>query len=116
MTVRRAWTMRLKPGAAAQYQAAHDALWPEMRALMARNGVRSFSIYRHDLTLFAYQERDAAAPTDAEPDPIIRRWWTALAPLIDCHPDHSPVREALDEVFHFEAGPPLEDSASEAPR
>ena len=114
--MRLAWTMRLKPGGAEQYQAAHDALWPEMRALMARSGVQSFSIYRQGLTLFAYQERDAAAPRSAEPDPVIKRWWAALEPLMECHPDHSPVREELEEVFHFKSRSKRENPASKAPR
>ena len=57
--MRVAWVMKLKPGNEAIYKKKHDEIWPEMLALMQRDGIRNYSIYRHGLTLFAYLERDA---------------------------------------------------------
>lgn len=105
LTLRRAWTMRLKPGAAEQYRAMHDAIWPEMLERMRAGGVRSFSIYRDGLTLFAYQEVEAGDRPGLEPDATIRRWWRSLEPLMECQPNGQPFRQELDEVFHFSAEP-----------
>ena len=57
--MRVAWVMKLKPGNEAIYKQKHDEIWPEMLALMKRDGIRNYSIYRYGLTLFAYLERDA---------------------------------------------------------
>lgn len=44
-------TLPLKPGCEAGYKAAHDAIWPEMAALMQQSDVMRFDIFRQDLTL-----------------------------------------------------------------
>ena len=103
--MRRAWTMKLKPGAAEQYRALHDAIWPDMLERMRTGRVRSFSIYRHGLTLFAYQEVADGELAGLKPDDTMRRWWRSLEPLMECQPDGQPLRQYLDEVFHFSAGP-----------
>ena len=101
MSIRRAWVMRLQPGNEALYKQRHDEIWPEMLALMRQGGVRTFSIYRHGLVLFAYQEVDAD-PQDVTPDPIVWTWWESMAPLMDTNADFSPVQEPVEEMFHFE--------------
>ena len=99
--MRRAWIMTLKPGCEDRYKAMHDAIWPEMREALSQNGVTSFSIFRHGLTLFAFQEREGEPL--AEPLPVMWRWWKAMEPLMECHPDSRPVQTHLLEVFRFEA-------------
>ena len=100
MTHRLAWVMRLKPGNEAIYKQKHDEIWPEMLALMKRDGVRNFSIYRHGLTLFAYQERDTPADPNGTIDPIVWKWWEMMAPYMETNPDFSPVQEPVEEMFH----------------
>ncbi|RUS65032.1 L-rhamnose mutarotase [Pseudorhodobacter sp. E13] len=100
--IRRAWAMQLKPGCEAAYKAAHDAIWPEMLALMQQSGVMRFDIFRHGLTLFAVQDR-IGAPPDAPPDPVMRRWWAHMAPLMETHPDNRPIQTELDLMFRFDA-------------
>ena len=75
LRMRVAWVMRLKPGNEAAYKPRHDAIWPEMLALMQRDGIRNFSIYRYGLLLFAYLERDTPPPEGPPTDPVIWRWW-----------------------------------------
>ena len=75
-----AWVMKLKPGNEAIYKQKHDEIWPEMLALMARDGIRNYSIYRHGLTLFAYLERDTPPDPAAPIEPIVWRWWEMMAP------------------------------------
>lgn len=98
---RRAWMMTLKPGCAAAYKARHDAIWPEVLALMRASGVTRFTIHRHGDTLFAVQDRTGPAPAD--PDPIMWRWWAEMAPLMDTHPDTRPVQTDLEPMFDFNA-------------
>lgn len=67
--MRVAWVMKLKPGCETIYRQKHDQIWPELLALMKRDGVRNYSIYRYGLTLFAYLERDAPTLADGRPIP-----------------------------------------------
>lgn len=98
--MRQAWVMKLKPGNEAAYKQRHDDIWPEMLALMKRDGIRNYSIYRYGLTLFAYLERDTP-PAQGQPvDPIVWKWWESMAPLMETNADFSPVMEPVEEVFH----------------
>ena len=98
--MRAAWVMKLKPGNEAIYKQKHDEIWPEMLALMQRNGTRNFSIYRYGLLLFAYQERDDGTPANAPIDPIVWKWWEMMAPYMETNADFSPWQESLPEMFH----------------
>jgi L-rhamnose mutarotase len=93
--------MKLKAGNEALYKHRHDEIWSEMTELMLRKGTRNFSIYRHGLTLFAYQESDPASAEPDEIDPIVWKWWKEMAPLMETNPDNSPVSELLEEMFFF---------------
>ena len=100
--VRIAWMMKLKPGNEAIYKQKHDEIWPEMLEAMRRDGVRSFSIYRTGLDLFAYMERDTAPHPDERPSDLNWRWWEMMAPYMETHPDFSPVQYPLEEMFNFD--------------
>lgn len=99
--MRRAWTMRLKPNGAAQYKKFHDEIWPEMLENMRRQGVRNYSIFWFGDTLFAYQELNGK-PSNQPPDELVLRWWKALEPYMETDETGRPVRQELEEVFHFD--------------
>jgi len=101
---RHAFKMKLKPGCAAEYQRRHDALWPALATALRAAGVFDYSIFLDEetLTLFAVQKLAAGQTADRLPDlPIVRQWWDAMAPLMETHPDNSPVCTPLREVFHL---------------
>ena len=56
---RYAFKMFLNPGEAHEYRRRHDAIWPELKALLSETGVRNYSIFLDPDTdtLFAYLER-----------------------------------------------------------
>ncbi|GAB2557100.1 L-rhamnose mutarotase [Spirosoma areae] len=100
-----AFTMKLKPGVAAEYERRHDDIWPELSAALTEAGVRDYSIYldRATGTLFAVQKRVPGNTAEALPiQPIVQRWWAYMADLMDTNPDHSPVVVPLERVFHLE--------------
>jgi len=101
MSIRQAWVMTLKPGNEAIYKQKHDEIWPEMLANMRADGIRSFSIYRYGLKLFAYIERDAPPDPASKPNDVTWRWWTMMAPYMETNPDTSPVMEPVEEMFFF---------------
>lgn len=106
MTARRkiATRMTLKPGHLDEYRRRHDALWPELAALLRETGIEDYSIHHDPQTnaLFAVMWCRTPERLDALPDhPVMRRWWATMAPLMDTHPDGSPVSTPLETVFHL---------------
>jgi L-rhamnose mutarotase len=102
MMMRLAWVMKLKPGHEAIYKQKHDEIWPEMLDLMRRQGIRNFSIYRYDLQLFAYLERDRPAPEGEPHDAIVLRWWKMMEPYMEYNSDGTPWQAPVEEVFHVD--------------
>lgn len=99
-----AFRMFLHPGREAEYQARHDALWPELAQLLQDSGVHDYSIYldREHHTLFAVLRRDVDHTMDRLPDhPVMRRWWAHMADLMRTNADGSPVVEPLPCLFHL---------------
>jgi L-rhamnose mutarotase len=102
---RHAFKMKLKPGVVAEYKKRHDEIWPALAAELKAAGVSDYSIFLDEetLTLFAVQklgEKNSAA--ELPDSPIVRKWWDYMAPLMETHPDNSPVATPLWEVFHLD--------------
>lgn len=101
--IRAAFTMRLKAGHEAEYKRRHDEIWPELSAALSDAGVSDYSIFldEESLTLFAVQKLSDNNTAESLPDlPIVRKWWDSMAPLMEVHPDNSPVCKPLKQVFH----------------
>jgi L-rhamnose mutarotase len=102
---RNAFKMKLKPGVAVEYKKRHDEIWPELSQEIRAAGVSDYSIFLDEetLTLFAVQKLSDGNTAAALPNsPIVRKWWNAMAPLMDVNPDNSPVVKPLKEVFHLD--------------
>ena len=99
-----AFTMRLHPGQAEEYQRRHDAIWPELVALLKAAGISDYSIFLDEAsgTLFAVLRRTEDHTMDALPaQAVMRRWWEHMADLMATHPDHAPLTTPLRRVFHL---------------
>src|SRR5579872_5120626 len=102
---RNAFVMKLKPGCEAEYQKRHDEIWPELQTALRQAGVSDYSIYldRETLLLFAFQKLAEGHTSDALPDnPVVKRWWASMAPLMETNSDLSPYSRGLKEVFHLD--------------
>jgi len=100
-----AFRMFLNPGQAAEYRRRHDALWPELAALLRDSGIGDYSIFLDEQhhVLFAVLRRRADHAMDRLPDhPVMRRWWAHMADLMRTNADGSPVVEALPCLFHLD--------------
>ncbi|NDY93994.1 L-rhamnose mutarotase [Ideonella livida] len=99
-----AFRMFLNPGQAEEYRRRHDAIWPELVALLKATGFEDYSIYldaEHHV-LFAVVRRPPGAALTALPQhPVMRRWWAHMADLMRTHPDGEPVAEPLPCLFHL---------------
>jgi L-rhamnose mutarotase len=99
-----AFRMQLKPGCLAEYRRRHDAIWPELVALLKAAGIRDYSIHHDPGTdaLFATLWREDGHAMDALPgQDVMRRWWAAMAPLMETNPDGSPASLPLPTLFHL---------------
>jgi L-rhamnose mutarotase len=102
---RAAFSMKLKPGFEAEYKRRHDAIWPDLVKELEAAGVSDYSIYLEPstLTLFAFQKlKDHNASADLPMKPIVKKWWIAMADIMETNQDNSPVSVPLVEVFHMD--------------
>jgi L-rhamnose mutarotase len=102
---RRAFKMKLKTGAAAEYRKRHDKIWPALQQELRAAGISGYSIFLDEetLTLFAVQTlSDANSAADLRKHPVMKKWWDFMAPLMEVNPDNSPVEKNLREVFHLD--------------
>jgi L-rhamnose mutarotase len=99
-----AFRMKLKPGAAEEYRRRHDQLWPELAVLLREAGIYDYSIFLDEQTLylFAVLKLRAQHRRDELPGhPIMRRWWTHMADLMETDADQRPREWPLMPMFHF---------------
>ena len=104
-TERIAFRMQLSQGQRAAYKARHDAIWPELAALLRESGISDYSIFLHEPSgaLFAVLRRAADHAMDRLPEhEIMRRWWAHMADIMQTESDGAPVSEPLDLVFHMD--------------
>ncbi|MCG6904804.1 MAG: L-rhamnose mutarotase [Rhodobacter sp.] len=99
-----AFRMRLNPGMADEYRRRHDAIWPELVALLREAGVSDYSIFLDEEThiLFGVLWRsDGHRMDDLPAHPLMQRWWAHMADIMETEPDNKPVLAALPRVFHM---------------
>ena len=105
MTERIAFRMFLFPGQVAEYKRRHDAIWPELSALLKDAGVSDYSIYldQEHHVLFATLRRRLDHTMDALPQhPLMQKWWAYMGDIMRSNADGSPVVEALPCMFHLD--------------
>jgi L-rhamnose mutarotase len=101
---RYAFKMFLNPGHADEYRRRHDAIWPELSALLHETGIANYSIHLDPETnvLFGYLERGDDHTMDDLPDhPVMRRWWDHMKDIMRANPDGSPMARPLLEMFYL---------------
>ncbi len=100
-----AFTMRLLPGAEAEYRRRHADVWPEMLGALKAAGVHNYSIYLLDQQLigvFDVEDFDRFRAYMAQ-QPVNDRWQADMARLIDpCTDPVTGFHRRLDEVFRLD--------------
>lgn len=102
---RNAFKMKLKPGFELEYKKRHDAIWPELEVLLSESGVHDYSIFLDEetLTLFAFQKLDEGFDDNYLPNhPVVKKWWSYMADIMETNLDNSPIAIPLKEVFHLD--------------
>jgi L-rhamnose mutarotase len=96
--------MKLKPGYENEYIRRHNKIWPELKNLLKQTGISDYSIFldRDTNTLFAYQKQSGnTSSQDTGSNPVVQKWWTYMADIMETNPDNSPVSIPLEEVFYL---------------
>ena len=100
-----AWKALIQEGSLEEYIRRHDALWPEMKEVLAEAGIVNYTIWNVDNELFGYYECEKgleyAAKVQRE-SPVVARWDAYMKDIIIAEKD--PVTGAqplLQQVFTF---------------
>jgi L-rhamnose mutarotase len=100
-----AFRMRLNPGRAEEYKRRHDAIWPELVALLTEAGVSDYSIHLDTETNFLFGvlwRCDDHRMDDLPNHPVMKRWWAHMADIMETKTDNEPVAVPLQTMFHLE--------------
>ena len=92
------------PGSEAEYRRRHDAIWPELVALLREAGISDYSIHLDAETniLFGVLWRaDGHRMDDLPASPVMQRWWAHMADIMETRPGNAPIAVPLETVFHM---------------
>lgn len=102
--IRRAFTMRLKPGAMAEYRKHHDNIWAELVAEVRRSGIATITTFEADPVLFLFSEiEDLDAWNKLWTSDVHRRWGEVMEPLMHFKDGIVDFGE-LREIFRLDTG------------
>ena len=99
-----AFTMRLHPSMRDEYKRRHDEIWPELVSLLREAGVSDYSIHLDAETniLFGVLWRSDNHKMNELPlQPVMQRWWSHMADIMETKPDNEPIATPLETVFHM---------------
>ena len=102
---RYAWKATVLPGKLEEYKYRHDNIWPEMKEVLSKAGIRNYTIWNVGDDLFGYYECDSvaeAARVQAE-SPVVDRWNEYMKDVMKM--DMDPVTGAqplMEQVFFFD--------------
>jgi len=111
--IRRAFTLRLKPGAFARYKRYHDNIWPELVREIESSGIAQITTFADGLHLFLYSEiYDRKGWDKLWNSNINDEWAECMKPLMMFHANGKVDAGPLREIFRLEtaAGRPRKKS------
>ena len=100
-----AWMGKIKPGMQAEYKRRHDAIWPEMKALLKSAGIRNYSIWSDGELVFGYYECEKGAEYAARiqrESPVVEKWDEYMKDILIMEKDpETGAQPLLTQVFSF---------------
>ena len=100
-----AWKARIVPGSLDEYKRRHDAIWDEMKQVLADAGIVNYTIWNVGDELFGYYECEMgieyAARVQRE-SPVVEKWNEYMKDILSMELD--PITGAqpkLTKVFSF---------------
>ena len=103
---RYAWKAKIKDGKITEYRRRHDEIWPEMKEVLERAGIRNYSIGNVGDELFGYYECEFGAEYAARiqaGSPVVEKWNEYMSDILDMGTDpETGAQPRLTEVFRFD--------------
>jgi L-rhamnose mutarotase len=99
-----AFKMQLFADQKEEYKKRHDAIWPDLVALLKDTGISEYSIFLDETTnsLFGVlKAEDPLSLNNLPSHPVMQRWWKYMGDIMESNPDNSPVSIPLEEVFYL---------------
>ena len=101
--IRRAFTMRLKPGALEEYTRHHNEIWPALIEEIEGSGIATITTFEQAPLLFLFSEiTDEAAWDHLWHSEIHDRWATVMEPYMEFREDGIVDSGELREIFRCE--------------
>ena len=101
-----AWKGRIKPGCKEEYIRRHDAIWPEMTALLKEAGIRNYTIFANGNELFGYYECEKGlsfAQRAQAGSSVVDRWNEYMRDVLELEMDpETGAQPALEAVFRMD--------------
>jgi len=101
-----AFRLRIKAGKEAEYDAAHQHVWPALLSKLKEVGVSEYSIFRREQDLFLVMQVDDfdGAWRALDNDPTNLKWQQEMAKLFEPVPGLKPGEKfaMMKEVFYLE--------------
>ena len=101
-----AFRLRIKAGKEAEYDDAHQKVWPALLGKLKEVGISQYSIFRRgqDLFLFMHIQDFNAAWQALNQDPVNLKWQQEMATLFEPVPDLKPDEQfaMMKEVFYLD--------------
>ena len=100
--MRKAFVLRLKPGALDDYMYWHDNIWPELQQEIARQGIAEITLYHlDDMILLVSQVNDPDAWARLWDSDVHKRWGELMNPLMHYRDDGVIDSREVREIWHF---------------
>ena len=101
--LRKAFTMRLKPGALAEYMRQHSEIWPELVEEIERSGIATITTFEQDPVLFLFSEiKNEDAWDRLWNSEIHDKWAEVMGPYMEFRDDGIVDVGELTEIFRCE--------------
>ena len=101
-----AWKGRIKPGCKEEYIRRHDAIWPEMTAVLKEAGIRNYTIFANSNELFGYYECEKGlsfAQRAQAGSAVVDRWNEYMRDVLELEMDpETGAQPALEAVFRMD--------------
>lgn len=103
--IRRAFTLRLKPGGLPEYIRRHDEIWAELVAEIEKSGIAEITIFENDPIIFLYSEiYDEQAWDKLWNSDVHLRWAEMMNQYMYFDENGIAESAAVREIFHLESG------------
>jgi L-rhamnose mutarotase len=100
--MRKAFLLKLKPGALDDYIYWHDNIWPELQAEIAKQGIAEITLFNlDDMVVLVSRVKDEGAWARLWDSEVHHRWGDLMNQFMHYRDDGVVDSRELREIWHF---------------